>query len=522
MIDLEGVRSLADIPRVQAARRGDAIALKSGDRETSFSLWNQRTSRVADRLIVEGLKPGDRIAVLAKNSDVFYEVLFGAIKARVTLAGVNFRLAPPEVGFIVADSGARLLFVGQDFYDLAEKALAGAQSPPKLIALEGERPGYHSYTDWREAGAAIDPMLPASLEDAAIQLYTSGTTGHPKGVELTHANFVALLGFAASVQGFNYDPGEAVINAMPQFHVAGTNIGIVCLASGARLVILRDLIPAAILDLLAREKINHAFFVPAVILMLMQAPEMANADLSSVRSISYGASPISEDLLRKAQARFGCDFLQFYGMTETTGAGTYLPPEAHDSTKGKLRSCGKPWPGVEVKIARADGSEAAENEVGQVLIRSPMVMKSYWRRAEATADAIKDGWMHTGDAAYLDADGYIFIYDRVNDMIVSGGENIYPAEVENAIFGHPDVADVAVIGVPDDKWGETVKAIVIVKPGASQNADGIIAWARERVAGYKIPKSVDFVTAIPRNASGKILRRELRKPYWEGRERMVG
>jgi acyl-CoA synthetase (AMP-forming)/AMP-acid ligase II len=365
-------------------------------------------------------------------------------------------------------------------------------------------------------------MLPIAQEDAAIQLYTSGTTGHPKGVELSHANYMALMHAAASVQGFDYKAGEAVINAMPQFHVAGANIGIVSLASGARLVVLRDLAPAIVLALVAREKINHAFFVPAVILMLMQAPEIATADLTSLRTLSYGASPISEDLLRKAQARFGCDFLQFYGMTETTGAGTYLPPEAHDPSKGKLRSCGRPWPGVEIKIARPDGGEAAVDEVGEVLIKSPMVMKSYWRRPEAGAEAIRDGWMHTGDAAYRDADGYVFIYDRVNDMIVSGGENIYPAEVENAIFGHPDLADVAVIGVPDDKWGESVKALVVAKPGAPENPDSIIAWARERVAAYKVPKTVDFVKAIPRNASGKILRRELRTPYWEGRQRMVG
>jgi acyl-CoA synthetase (AMP-forming)/AMP-acid ligase II len=522
MIDLEGVSSLADIPRVQAARRGEAVALKSGDRETTFSLWNHHTNRVADQLLVDGLKAGDRIAILSKNTDLFYEVLFGAMKARVTAASVNFRLAPPEIAYILSDSGAKLLFVGQDFHELAEKAVAGLASAPRLIALEGERPGFRAYATWRDSGAAIDPMLPIAHEDAAIQLYTSGTTGHPKGVELSHANYMALMRAAASVQGFDYKAGEGVINAMPQFHVAGANIGIVSLASGARLVVLRDLVPDAILALVAREKINHAFFVPAVILMLMQTPEIATADLTSLRTLSYGASPISEDLLRKAQARFGCDFLQFYGMTETTGAGTYLPPEAHDPSKGKLRSCGRPWPGVEVRIARPDGTEAAVDEVGEVLIKSPMVMKSYWRRPDASADAIRDGWMHTGDAAYRDADGYVFIYDRVNDMIVSGGENIYPAEVENAIFGHPDLADVAVIGVPDDKWGEAVKAIVVAKPGAPENPDSIIAWARERVAAYKAPKSVDFVKAIPRNASGKILRRELRTPYWEGRQRMVG
>ncbi|MDX2235610.1 MAG: AMP-binding protein, partial [Hyphomonadaceae bacterium] len=226
--------------------------------------------------------------------------------------------------------------------------------------------------------------------------------------------------------------------------------------------------------------------------------------------------------LVRAQARFGCGFLQFYGMTETVGAGTYLPPEAHDPAKGKLRSCGIPWPGVEVKVVDAEGAEMPVGAVGEIVIRAPIVMKGYFNKPDGTAEAIRNGWMHTGDAAYKDADGYFFIYDRVKDMIVTGGENVYPAEVENAVFGHPAVADVAVIGVPDDKWGEAVKAVVVLKPGESADEAAIIAWARERVAGYKAPKSVDFVSAIPRNPTGKVLRRELRKPYWEGRERMVG
>jgi acyl-CoA synthetase (AMP-forming)/AMP-acid ligase II len=208
-------------------------------------------------------------------------------------------------------------------------------------------------------------------------------------------------------------------------------------------------------------------------------------------------------------------------MTETTGAGTLLSDEAHDPALGKLRSCGKAWPGLDLKIVDPAGREVATGEVGEVLVRAPTVMRGYWNQPEATASSVRDGWMHTGDAAYMDADGYVFIYDRVKDMIVTGGENVYPAEVENAIFGHPDLVDVAVIGVPDETWGEAVKAIAVLKPGAASDAASVIAWARERIAGYKAPKSVDFVAAIPRNITGKILRRELRKPYWQGRDRLV-
>ncbi|MGH6798534.1 MAG: AMP-binding protein, partial [Roseiarcus sp.] len=321
--------------------------------------------------------------------------------------------------------------------------------------------------------------------------------------------------------GLNYQPGDTVLAAMPFFHVAGVNVALIAMASGARSAILRDAAPQLILDLIGKERVNHAFLAPALIQMLMQTPGMASADLSSMRALSYGASPISEDLLTRASARFRCEFVQFYGMTETCGAGTFLANADHDPAKGKLRSCGAPWPGVELKIVAGDGAEVPRGAVGEVLIRSPVVMKGYWLKPDATAASIRDGWMLTGDAAYMDEDGYVFIYDRVKDMIVTGGENVYPAEVENALFGHPAIADAAVIGVPDDDWGEAVKAIVVLKPGAPRDAADIIAWARARIAHFKAPKSVDFVDAIPRNITGKILRRELREPYWKGRDRRV-
>jgi acyl-CoA synthetase (AMP-forming)/AMP-acid ligase II len=292
-------------------------------------------------------------------------------------------------------------------------------------------------------------------------------------------------------------------------------------------LVLRDFVPNVVLDMIGKEKINHAFFVPAMIGFMLQMPNAQSVDLSSMKSIAYGASPISETVLRGAQALFKCNFVQFYGMTETAGAGTFLPPEAHDPAKGKLRSCGIAWPGVEVRVVDAQGNDVPittgdQIHVGEVVMRSDIVMKGYYNKPEATADAIRNGWMHTGDAAYKDADGYFFIYDRVKDMIVTGGENVYPAEVENAMASHPDVADCACIGVPDEKWGEAVKGIVVLKQGATPNPDAIIAHCRERIANYKVPKSIDFVDAIPRNASGKILRRELREPYWRGRDRQVG
>lgn len=322
-------------------------------------------------------------------------------------------------------------------------------------------------------------------------------------MQLTNRNYLAVFDLVAATSGLNYQPGETALAAMPFFHVAGVNVALIALASGARSAILRDAAPQLILDTIGKERVNGAFLAPALIQMLMQAPGIESADLSSMRVLSYGASPISEDLLKRARARFGCEFIQFYGMTETCGAGTFLPAADHDPAKGKLRSCGAAWPGVELKIVAADGVEVPRGAIGEVVIRSPVVMKGYWKKPEATAAAAPDGWMRTGDAAAMDEDGYVFIYDRVKDMIVTGGENVYPAEVENALFGHPSIRDAAAIGVPDDAWGEAVKAIVVLKPGAAPDAAGIIAWARARIASYKAPKSVDFVDAIHRNLSGK-------------------
>jgi acyl-CoA synthetase (AMP-forming)/AMP-acid ligase II len=514
------IQILSDIPPAQAAALGGKTAVEIEGRTLSYAELHRRSEKVAGLLTAAGVKPGDRVAWLGRTSDLFFEIFFGAARARACLAPINNRLAVPEIAFILKDSGADLFFVTPEFFAIAEQVVALVDRPIRMIGVGGARPGFENYETLREAAPEPPATTPRPADDV-LQLYTSGTTGLPKGVRLNNANYAAFLRLRSQVEGFDYRAEDTVLIVMPLFHVAGTNISFAGLAAGGKLILMPEFRPAEVLRLIEAERVAHVFLVPAMINMLLQAPEIETTDLSSLRTVAYGASPIGEAVLAQAKQRFGCGFIQFYGMTESAGAGTYLSPDAHVSEL--LRSCGKPWPSLEVRILDDQGREAAPGEIGEIAIKGEIVMAGYWNRPEATAETVTpDGWLRTGDAGYRDERGYVFVHDRVKDMIVSGGENVYPAEVENAIHGCPGVADVAVIGVPDERWGEAVKAIVVPAPGAQPDPDAVIAWARERIAHYKAPKSVDFTDALPRNASGKVLRRELRKSYWEGHERMVG
>ena len=522
MIDVKAMPHLADIPRVQAGIRPDETAFWFEGETTSFAQLETRSTQVANGLIALGIQTDDRVGYLAKNTSVYYEMMFGAAKVRAAMTAVNTRLAPPEVQFILSDARVKILFVGKDFYGMIDQIRADLPDLEHVIAIDGERDDWPSYTVWRDGQSTEPPGIETHDTDDVIQLYTSGTTGMPKGVQLTNGNYRAIFEQAGQLDWASYDVGDAVMNAMPLFHVAGVNIGILTAAQGANAVVLREIDPTLILKLIPEHKIAHAFWVPAVILMLTQMPNVRDIDWTPLKQVFYGASPIAESLLLDAKDIMGAKFTQLYGLTETGGCGTYLPPEAHDPSWGKLRSCGVPYPATIVRCLDAEGNSVPTGEVGEIAIKSAFVMKGYWNRPDATAEAIDEyGFFRTGDAGYFDEDGFLYIHDRVKDMIVSGGENIYPAEVENAIFGHPGVADVAVIGVPDEKWGEAVKAIIVVKPGESPTQEDIIAYARERIAGYKCPKTVEFIETLPRNPSGKILRKDLREVYWKDQERRV-
>ncbi len=521
MFDFSDLKVLADLTRQQARRRPDAIAHIFEDRTTTFAELDRRASRIANGLVALGVEPQARVGYIGLNSDRFFEAVYGCFKANAVLVGVNWRLAPPEMVYVLNDARAEVLFVGAEYVPLVEQIRGELASVRHVVAVDGGHASWPDFAQWRDAQSSDDPMIAIHGDDDALQLYTSGTTGHPKGVQLTNANYLSFFDLAQQADWADNAAGEVNLVAMPNFHVAGVNSGLVATGQGVTGVIMKQVDPAKVLEFIGKYRINNMFLVPAVIQFVLEVPGADRTDFSSLRRVFYGASPISEDVLVRATRLFGCSFTQLYGLTETVGAGTALDGPSHDPARGKLRSCGKPYPGFRIRVVGGDGTELPQGAVGEIQMQSPTVMKGYWGKPEATSKAIVDGWFLTGDAGYFDEEGYLYIHDRVKDMIVSGGENVYPAEVENALMGHPAIADVAVIGVPDPKWGEAVKACVVLKPGAAAPADDIIAFCRTRIAAYKCPKSVDVLEALPRNPSGKILRRELREPYWAGLERRV-
>ena len=532
----------------------DDIAFKFNDRETTYKEYDQKANRVANGIIAEGCSPNSRVAVLAKNSDMYAEIMFGSLKSRTALVGLNWRLAPPEVVFVVNDSESEVLFVGPDFYELVDSIKHEFSHVRQIIAMEDDHDSWQSYESWRDSFEDTDPKLKGNADDDVIQLYTSGTTGHPKGVRLTNKNINASTPMVEETWGKDWHEKSVNFVLSPLFHIAGSNIVIMGVVFGCKNIVIPEPDPGLILHLIHTEKIETAFMVPALIQFLINHPDAKTTDFSSLRQIVYGASPISEDTLVKAIEVMGCEFWQVYGLTETSGIGTTLSPEAHDPKLGKLRSCGQKYTGVDIKVVDGANQEVPIGEVGEILIRSSAIMKGYWNRDEATKESIVDEWFYTGDAGYFDKEDFLYIHDRVKDMIISGGENIYPAEVENALMSHPDIIDAAVVGVPDDKWGETVKAFITLRNDVYDNAtdlldklddylsegidfanelsskgselgryieNEIISYSKKQIASYKCPTSIEFIKNIPRNPSGKILRRVLREPFWDEKGRNV-
>lgn len=490
---------------------------------TTWHELDQRSSRLANAFAALGVGNQERVVFIDKNGPAYFETAFGVSKLNAVLVAANWRLAPPELAYTINDAQAKVLVVGPDFFSLIETIEPELSNVETIIAI-GEHPRWPSYADVMGSGETVDPGVGSAANDIAMQLYTSGTTGLPKGVMLANSSMFTLYDEVASHWKFDGDSVNMV--AMPLFHIGGCGWAMVGMYFGAKAVIVREFVPNLVLDLMVEHKATNALYVPAMLAFMSMVPGAADRDYSSMRSIVYGASPITNETLVAAMNVFKVPFVQVYGMTETTGGFTQLDAADHDPTGTRahlLRSAGRPYPWVEMKIMNLEsGAECASGEVGEVWTRSRQNMLGYWNKPEETAKTIDvDGWLKTGDAGYVDDDGFLFLTDRVKDMIVSGGENVYPAEVENALASHGSVAEVAVIGVPHERWGETVKAIVVLRTGSAATQAELIAFSKDRLASYKCPTSVDFIDVLPRNPSGKVLKKDLREPFWAGHARRV-
>jgi long-chain acyl-CoA synthetase len=463
--------------------------------------------------------------VLALNSDRYYEYFYAVPWAGGVFVPINIRLAPPEVAFWLNDSGAEILFIDDNFLDVLQ-ALDGKLETVREIIYMGDGPvpdGMHGYEDILAAAEAVPDALRGG-DDLAGLFYTGGTTGRSKGVMLSHSNLICNS--YNVIGGMHFKPGIRWLHAAPMFHIAdGLAVFGVTMVTGVHIFI-PGFTPVDSLKAISEHKISHSLFVPTMMNALVNHPDIANYDLSSLTSVAYGASPMPEAVIKQAMEVIpNAEFTHAYGQTECAPLSTHTGPEYHvfeGPNAGKYKSAGRAALGVEIMICDDDGNEVPRGEVGEVCVRGPNIMLGYWNRPDLTELAIRDGWMRSGDGAYMDADGFIYIVDRMKDMIISGGENIYSAEVEDVLHQIPAIAEAAVVGLPDERWGERVHAIVRLREGETAEEAAIIAHCREQIAAFKCPKSVSFRTEpMPLSGAGKILKTELRKPFWEGQTKQV-
>jgi len=524
MGDRFDIQTLADMARFHAREHGDRPALIFRERVTTFAELDRGASRVANALLALGCKPGTRCATVTRDSDDVAELQLGIAKARGVIQGINWRLAPPEIAFIADDGRAEVLFVGEESFAAVAEALPSMPTVRHVITTSGSHPEWRSYAELRDAARDVDPMLPADPEEVVVQMHTSGTTGRPKGVMLPNRSFFAVIRsmHAAGDDWIGFTQADVSLQCFPLFHIGGFWWWVTGMNAGACNVIQDAFVAHQALDLIAKHDVTKTCLVPAMLGMMLAEPACKRTDFSKLTHVVYGGSPIPTPLLKDSIRTFGCEFGQIYGLTETGNTAVFLREADHrDLESERLKAAGRPYPGVRAKVIDDDGNELPPRAIGEICLHSPANMVGYWNRPDATAETLRDGWVHTGDAGYLDEDGYVFVCDRVKDMILYAGENVYPAEVESALMAHPAILECAVIGVPHDRWGEEIKAMVVLREGMTAKPHELLAVARGKIAPFKIPKTVDFVDALPRTPSGKVQKAKLRAPFWEGRERQV-
>jgi acyl-CoA synthetase (AMP-forming)/AMP-acid ligase II len=504
--------------------RPDGLAVVCGGQRSSFVQFTDRVARLAGALRKLGVQPGDRVGMMSLNSTRYVEYLFATWWAGAAINPVNIRWSPREVAYSLDDCDTRILLVDKFFAPHAGPVKELSKSLRTLVYTgdDAAPEGMLSYEQLLAEAPPVEDTRTGGDALAAV-MYTGGTTGMPKGVMLSHANL--YINALSAVAAIARPPGSVGLIAAPFFHVAGCGLSLQMMQRLVTQVVVPMFDEVAVLSAIQHEKVTETFLVPIMIKRLVDHPRFREFDLSSLQLLLYGAAPIDAALLDQAmEALPGTEFGQAYGMTELAPTISVLLPADHlpgPLRAQRLRSAGRAVPIAEVCILDAQGRELPSGQVGEIAARGPMVMKGYWNKPKETAAALRDGWMHTGDGGYMDAAGYLYVVDRIKDMIVTGGENVYSAEVENAIAQLPQVSMCAVIGVPDDKWGERVHAVVVLRPGQELDEAAVQSHCRDLIAGYKCPRSVEFRTELPVSPAGKLQKFILREPFWAGKERRV-
>ncbi|GAB3378058.1 long-chain-fatty-acid--CoA ligase [Spongiibacter taiwanensis] len=517
------IKNVADIVRYNARNHGGEIATYFAGRELTWLEMDSKSSQMANQMAAAGVGAGDRVLYYAGNADDYFITIYACAKLNAVFIPMNWRLAAAEVALIVSDADPKLVLIEDTFAPLWEGAQKELGRTIDSVDVKLGKGDENPLWQWYAEASSEDPMAPTALDDTAWQIYTSGTTGLPKGVQMTNGGIMLQRLCEHLEPAYTWDHNDRYLFCVPSFHLLGLGLSMQAMYNGATIVVASRFDPNEVLQLINTQRPTLAGLAPVMIQMLLENPETPNTDFSSIREIMYAGSPIAMGLLKRAMEKIPCRFMQFYGSTESGGAITLLRPDDHDlANEKRLTSCGKPLPLMEIKVVDGKGNALGANEPGEMLARLPSITKGYWNKPDAWAEVFDNGWYRTGDVGYFDDAGYLYIVDRAKDMIVSGGENIYSSEVENCLSLHPDVAAVAIIGVPSEKWGEEVKALVIPKPGTNPDPEDLINFSKQRLAQYKCPKSVEFVADFPRTGAGKVSKKDLRAPYWENVERGVG
>jgi len=513
----------------QARRRPEATAIMANEGKFSYSDLKMKSLALAYGLLKLNVTPGERIGLLGQNTAAHMFAFTACSRIGAVAVPLNYRLAPPESAYVCDDSHMRIIIALEPSVESLAREIISCRENETILVSDFSKTDF-ALSDMLAEVSQSDMQIPNLGDEQApvVQLYTSGTTGKPKGAELSHRNFSSLMtSLVAANPGVLGVEGVDLVCA-PMFHIGGSGSTIVPLLCGGRVIIHEAFQPAAVLEAIQTHHIKNMFMVPAMILSLLRdVSNFEDYDLSSLKVIGYGAAPISPTLLAEAVERFKCGFNQYYGMTETCGTVVALTPEAHlRALAGEpelLQAAGQPCLGVEAKVCDSEGNELLCGETGEIWLRSPQNMLSYYNLPEATRKTVSEGWVLTGDAGYINEEGFLFLRDRIKDMVVTGGENVYPVEVENVISQLPGVREVAVVGIPDAKYGEALLAVIAMNPETeAPTSEALIDFCRGKLAGYKIPRKLEIVPALPRNPTGKIQKMVLREPYWQNTERKIG